>query len=210
MKFSKKATSIIEAVIVLVVIWIWIVWSYKVFTNSQKLSHTTKNRIQAIEIAREWIEAMKNIRDTNWAMYSFAYNNCWNTLNYDWSCSSDIWKNIAKYIENNKSYIIYKNTSKNQWDLKEKTSWPYNSIYKNSFKVWLDNNWFYTQEIITKKLIPSFTREIKINYIDTNWGWTNKLDEKMKVTSIVKWVDSSWTKPHEVELETILSNWKKD
>lgn len=214
MNKSKKATSIIEAVIVLVIIWIWIVWSYKIFINSQKLSHTTKNRIQAIEIAREWIEIMKNIRDTNWMLYSFDRKKCWNTLNY----STDCYNTNSTNIENNKSYIIYKNSSNNQWYLSEKnTSSNFNTDYINNFKVWLDSDWFYTQSWSTTDLKPVFTREIKINYLDTNWdsfiiiNWTDltKLDEKMKVTSLVQWVDSSWTKPHKVELETILSNWEK-
>jgi hypothetical protein len=59
-------------------------------------------------------------------------------------------------------------------------------------------------------LKPIFTREIKIEYIDTNLDLSsNENDEKIKITSLIMWIDNSSTKPHEVELEQILSNWKK-
>jgi len=86
MKKTKKATSILEAMIVLLIIIVWVTWLYDIFNASQKLSNTTKNRIEAIEIAREWIEAMKNIRDTNWLMFGWDKTNCYNTLNYDSGC----------------------------------------------------------------------------------------------------------------------------
>jgi hypothetical protein len=50
------------------------------------MSNNLDMKIQAIQIAREGIEAMTNIRDTNWKMLSTDNKNCWNTLNYDTNC----------------------------------------------------------------------------------------------------------------------------
>ena len=104
MKNSKKATSIVEAIIVMLIITAWITWVYNILVQYQKLSDSTKHKINAIEIAKEWIESMKNIRNTNWLLYSIDTANCWNTLNYNNSClwdsslTNDIWS---------WSYIIY-------------------------------------------------------------------------------------------------------
>jgi len=215
MKSSKKATSIVEAMVVMLIVVSWVVWMYTVFNESQQLSNTSANKIQAIQIAREWIEAMKNIRDTNWILYWSDTKNCWNTLNYQSNC---VWASTpftATDIEHDTSYKIYQDTD-NRWKLKDETP-PAdgfkNSWYRTNFKVWLDINWFYTQSwgLIdsTNPLKPLFTREIKIKYIDTNWWTANSNDEKMQVTSLVQWVDSASTQAHKVEFTTILTNWKK-
>ena len=54
--------------------------------SSQKFSNATGNRIEAIQIARDGLEAMTNIRDTNWILYGADPENCWNTMNYSGSC----------------------------------------------------------------------------------------------------------------------------
>ena len=199
MKKTKKATSILEAMIVLLIIVVWIIGLYNIFNNSQKLSNSTKNRIEAIEIAREWIEAMKNIRDTNWIMYAWDKKNCWKILNYDSKC---IWnQSWAKYIENNKSYNIYQN-SDNKWYLfNPSISWNYefkNSQYRNKFKVY-KNNGYYTQTWTTNPTI--FTREIKIKNL-TSTGFT--------VHSIVQWADNSKSWSYIIDLPLLITNWQKN
>jgi len=212
MKISKKATSIVEAMIVTLIVTLWVTWMYKIYFNSNALIDSTENKIKAINIAREWIEAMTNIRDTNWITLWSDYKNCWNTYNYNNAC---VW-NIATITDiPNWSgwYIIYKNI-KNNWQLKNYPTWNYsNPIYRTNYIVWLSWSWFYTQTwitILTSNLKPVFTREIQISYIeDTNLDtiFTSN-DEKMKVTSIVRWGDRSWNKEHEIKFESILSNWK--
>ena len=209
MFLDKKATSVIEAIVVLFIVVSWVVWMYQVFWSSQKLSNSTANKIQAIQIAREWIEAMKNIRDTNWILYSSDTVNCWNVDNYENNC---VWDSNTTYDIKNitgKSYIIYQK-SDNRWYLESKTAHVDNykdSWYRTNFEVFTDSNWFFTQTWIlnsTKfKIKPLFTREIKISY--TN----NSNDPKMEVISLVKWVDLSSNKPHKVRFKSILTNWKK-
>lgn len=205
MKKSIKATSILEAMIVLLIIVTWIIGLYNIFNESIKLSNTTKNRIEAIEIAREWIEAMKNIRNTNWLMFGWDTKNCFNTLNYNSKCVWNVpW---AKYIwdisdlTKTKSYKIYQNNINYKWYLEEKTTWNFNNyIYRNDFRVYKDNNWYYSQSGSINKTI--FTREIQISY-----SWSTDI---MKIKSIVNWSDNSKKWIHKIELEDLLTNWKQD
>lgn len=198
MKKSQKATSILEAMIVLLIIVVWILWLYNIFNESQKLSNTTKNRIEAIEIAREWIEAMKNIRDTNWLMFGWDKQNCWNTFNYDSGC---VWNITPVKITNNKSYIIYQNPTY-KWELFSPTiSWTNdftNSDYRTKFRVYKEN-WYYTQSWSTNDTI--YTREIQITNLTNAW---------MTVTSIVNWADNSKNWAHKVELVDLITNWRKN
>lgn len=51
-----------------------------------KLASTTESRIQAINLAREGLEAVENIRNSNWTKYSSDYENCFDVANYDSNC----------------------------------------------------------------------------------------------------------------------------
>lgn len=208
MKKSKTATTIAEAMVVIVVIVIWLTWVYKIYSESMKLSNSVETKIQAIQIAREWIEAITNIRDTNWLLYSSDKRNCWKTFNYDASC---IWNtSFTNNIVNNWNYRISRDTN-NRWTLgSDVSAWDdfSTSAYKNFYKIYSDTNWLYTHSwtINTKWF---FTRQIKTSYIDpiswvlsaTSTGW-------LLVRSIVKWVDSGGTNVNEIVLETILTNHK--
>jgi hypothetical protein len=207
MKINKHATSIVEAIVSMVIITIWIVWMYNIFISSTNLEETINNKMVGVAIAREWIEAMTNIRDTNWIIFWSDTKNCWNTLNYTGSCIMNT--NTTFDIQNNWRYRIYKNTN-NRWTLTGSSivSSDYtDSDYRNFFVVWIDSSdWSYTQTwitIATSNLKPLFTREIIVEYE------TDSNDEKMEVTSLVQWKDKSNQEVHKVELKTILSNWKK-
>jgi len=199
MKKNKKATSILEAMIVLLIIVVWITWLYLIYWNSQKLNLATKNRIEAIEIAREWIEAMKNIRDTNWIKFAWDKEHCFKTYNYDSKCVWDNWTNW-NYIEDNAHYIIYL-WNDNKWYLwKPFISWDYeykNSDYRNNFRVY-KKNWYYTQSWTTNKTI--FTREIFIENM-TNTGFN--------FHSIVSWTDSSKSWSYKIDIKNLITNWEK-
>lgn len=220
MKISKKATSILEAIIVTMIVSMWTVWMYKIYMESNRLIDSTANRIQAIQIAREGIEAMTNIRDTNWIILWADLKNCWNTINYDAWC---VWTTNATYRIRwwntpswsvKKWYTIYKDND-NRWKLKdydiEAAIFNYdNSDFRNKFIVWLDNNWLYNQTWSLTNIKPLFTRYIKVLYKDTDWDSSASAvkDEKIEVFSIVEWRDKSSEKIHKVEFSTFLTNWK--
>ncbi|MDD3645880.1 MAG: hypothetical protein PHH06_00570 [Candidatus Gracilibacteria bacterium] len=197
MKLNKKATSIIEAMIVMLVIITGVIGMYSIYDSSTKLSASTKNRIEAIEIAREGIEAMKNIRDTNWLLFKADPDNCWNTLNYNPNCVGDD-TSTNDIIAG--SYIIYQDID-NRWKLNSQSGGTFGSgSYISDFRVKKDINGLYTQTGGID-FTPIFTREIKVNYPS---GDSN--NQKMEISSIVQWKDSSSNAPHKVELNHTLTN----
>ncbi len=206
MNINKKATSIVEAMILMMILVTWVTWMYNVYMSSVKLEKANSNKIIAINIAREWIEAMKNIRDTNWIIFSSDKDNCWNSLNYNALC---VWDNTDTYDITSWSYKIYKNTE-NRWTLLWTTLSNYSvATYRNEHRVWIDSKGFYTQTWTVNNLTPLFTREIKISYPeDTNWDTLfDSNDEKMEVRSLVQRRDSNSQAIHKVELVENLSNW---
>lgn len=209
MKHSLSGTSIIESLVVMVMVITGVVWLFSIFYESQKLSNSTEQRIQAIQIAREWIEAVENIRDTNWILFSADYKNCWNTIGYSVSCFS----NSGYGIKNKWSYTVTRDAT-NRWILQEKqlneTRDFWDSAYRNVYRVKKDATGFYSQGT-GDDFSPIFTREMRFDYIDTDGNTAiNSNDEKMQVTAIVSWNDSSSTEPKKIELQTELSNWKNE
>ncbi len=212
-KNNKKASSIVEVLVILVVVSMWILSAFKIFSSWQKLASNTKNKIIALDIARSGIESVTNIRNTNWFLYSSDYDSCWNTINYNENC---IWDNHSNsnsnYYINSGSYIVYSSGSK--WYLSWITiSWNYdykNPNYRNAFEIKKDILWFYTQSWSWDKIKPLFTREILISYSGTtSWSETFSWSE-MIIKSRIFWKDNSSNSAHKLEMETTLTPWKKD
>lgn len=55
-------------------------------TQTMSFSRDSEARIKAISLAREGIEAMYNIRNTNWLRFSSDRKNCWDVLGYNSDC----------------------------------------------------------------------------------------------------------------------------
>lgn len=167
-----------------------------------RYANDTENNIKAINIAREWIEAVINIRDTNWLRFSSDRTNCWIVKDYQTTC---IGNGAPPAITTGPYTIISANGA---WYLSwvisgidPLTSWP---AYKSQFQIGIDSNGFYTQTGITniscdsartKNCVTNFTREV---YISTNPGI-------IAIKSVARWYQE---RPRSVTIETTLTNWK--
>ena len=69
MKKNKIAVSLIESMVVVTILSIWLVWVFWFFIKSRNFLDWVSAKIQAMEMAREGIEAIENIRDTNWIRF---------------------------------------------------------------------------------------------------------------------------------------------
>ena len=85
-------------------------------TKGNYVKRGSKNRIIAINAAREGVEAVRNIRDTNWLKYNSKKRTCWNHLpdiDPAVGCSDS-----ATSIQPGR-YLIYKQSETNRWILTE-------------------------------------------------------------------------------------------
>lgn len=209
MIISIKWTSIIEAMVALSIVMIWITWLYTIYDRSQKLETATENRLKAISIAREWIEVLQNIRDTNWILFWADTRNCWNSLNYDINC---LWDTTTTYKIWPWNYLIYKDAD-NRWKLISGSLWfDYtDTALRNEYRIKLDSHWLYTQSWWTN-FNPVFTRVIQISYPEDTNSDSNfdANDEKMLIKSIVSWKDNTSKNYSTVTLENLLTNWKRN
>lgn len=75
---NQRGETLAETLIALSILAIGITMASSSIINTLRNMTTAKNRIIAVNIAREGMEAMHNIRDTNWLLYSDLRRECWN------------------------------------------------------------------------------------------------------------------------------------
>gem|GEM_PF-1437048 len=202
---------------------------YTIYNKSQALSSHTAYKLQATSIMREGLEAVMNIRATNWMNFSADTEHCWNVANYNVFSGGENCLLVEKEADSNAvriqegSYILVQEYDVPRWKLEPKTEGDYGSSYVEQFRIKKNDTGFWEQGFtdITDYMLPAFTREIQIKY---HSSWTDpdcnddsavqqlcsefKNPQKMMVKSIVQWVDSTKSEPHKLESEIVLTNRK--
>lgn len=130
------------------------------------------------------MEAVENIRDTNWMKFSSDYEHCWKVKDYNVGCIG-----VPEKEFSTGSYILVQ--SGVLWTLSGTIAPnPTYSTYRDQFPLFLDPNGLTSSSGSSTKCTSSttascrtiYTREIQISHPD---------GDHMKVNSIVTWVDSS-------------------
>ncbi len=75
---GKKGGILVEVLVSLVVFTLGVTGSLSLLLAAVKANSINRNRTIAINLAREGIEVVRNIRDTNWMIYSSHLRECWN------------------------------------------------------------------------------------------------------------------------------------
>lgn len=115
MHFTRKAFTLIEIVVATAIISVWLTAILFVLTNSGQFVQDMKLKITALNIAREWVEAIMHIRDTNRHRRSGQKNWCRlkrdpfqdddnNCTNDDWITSG--YTMIYKMTNNQGRYFV--------------------------------------------------------------------------------------------------------
>ncbi len=107
---NRRGETLIETIIALSVLAIGITIASSSIINSIRNMSNAKNRVIAVNIAREGIEDMHNIRDTNWLLYSDRRRECWNHDPSIIPCEG-----LEPIPPGN--YVIYR-SAENNWKLK--------------------------------------------------------------------------------------------
>ena len=97
--YNKKAMSIIEVMIAIFIFTLWVASVLMIITSTAWVNTYNKNFIIASNLAREQIELIRNIRDTNYKKFQK-----WNMLRPETTSYNVVFKEWSFYkIENNSS-----------------------------------------------------------------------------------------------------------
>lgn len=105
MKFStKRWFTIREILVIIVVISVGLLSVVVVLTNGMRYVQKTRQKVVALNLAREWMEAVYQIRDTNWTRRAWIKDLCWlkiNPLVDEWAakwCRDDARFSTGAYV----------------------------------------------------------------------------------------------------------------
>lgn len=130
-KKLKSWFTLVEMLIVIIMVSIWIIWIFWIIWNSKLYLNKTKTEIVWINLAREWVELVQNIRDSNRIRRYWKKDECWIKSNplddwWDWECNDDNWINTSSFIlswiitnENQKYYALVSKSPNVLWVLED-------------------------------------------------------------------------------------------
>ncbi len=199
---SKKAFSIIEILVAILIFALWITSIYMLINSSLKANSYNKNQIIAANLAREELELVRNIRDSNYKVLKI-----WNLKNpslNDYSNNNKFLTGHIYKIENDYSFWatfpIKIEEIIDFWEGKSELEGK-----MNNYRLCITNTWLYTYNCSssTWNKKTKFYRYLKVEEVKTiSWVINNAL----KVTSKVIWYINGY---HEIEISTILTDWKR-
>lgn len=175
---NQKGSALMEVLISIFIITMGLTGSAMLIIKAIHINSINSDRIIAINLAREGVEAVRNIRDTNWLTWSANIRECWNFLNDtdedgiidddDLACSANADEQNDSPIGINgdgdfvTNYIVDFNEDNFRWVLIDAGNLPddYSTIlHRNS-----DNLYTHKSQVPNEE--TKFSREITIKYID--------------------------------------------
>lgn len=115
---SRPAESMIESLIAITVIILASAASMSMLRSSVQGNNVIGEKLIAIELAVEGLDAIENIRDTNYLMFSSEADACWNKLGAE--VPDDCLSGAADTIMDGENYYLYQDFSSspfNRWTL---------------------------------------------------------------------------------------------
>lgn len=203
-KTNKRAFSIIEILVWIFIFSLWIASVYAIINSTLRVNDFNKNYIIASNLAREQIEQVRNIRDSNYKkIQKFDQINPWNTE------YNKVFESEKKYkIENN-----YLNTATFPIEIIDITDWfeewkdKLNSTSMQSYNLCLDTDNRYTYDCSWINKRTKFYKYISIEKVKYKEGSTEIVKENaLLITSKVVWY-IKWY--HEFEVKSIIADWKR-
>ncbi|NVP17094.1 hypothetical protein HUU51_00030 [Candidatus Gracilibacteria bacterium] len=201
-KINRSAFSIVEILVGMLIFTMGVVSVYSVIIKTLNLNDYNKNYIIASFLAREQIELVRNIRDSNYKKVQV-----YNQLNPSTSNHTSVFE-VGKYykIENDISYSNGFSVKINEiTDFGEGVS-ELNGKMLN-YELCLNNDNLYVHDCSLSNKKTIFFKYIKIDPIQYNdLSGLKTIDDGFKVTSKVIWYMKGY---HEFEIVSIFTDYKR-
>lgn len=196
----KSGETLIEIVVALFALTLFSAASTLVIVSALSSTRINKNNLAALNLAREGIELVRNIRDTNWLKY--ADKTCWNTIPEKDDCSNKITNgNYQILLDSDFKKVLLKSPGggdSSELDLKNGED--------DFFRIKKFND-LLTHTTESNAEPTKYFRMISIEPLDdTNQSVGADSATKMRVTSLIQWQEGSRVK--EIKRIAVLSNYQ--
>lgn len=184
----KQGFTLVEIIIAITLLVIGVVAVFGLVFFAINLNRDNVMRVQALELAREGMEIVRNVRDTNWKN------------NYPFNGGAEIW---GVGLDGTKTIAVSPTFSdQSPFDLQavtkgDKASYRLNTIEESGVTLFTHGQ---------GKESP-FYRYVELSPVSSQLAPAATDSEVMKVTVTVLWNDSG--KEKKVEITEVLTNWRK-
>lgn len=196
---GKLAFAIIEILVWIFIFSLWLVSIYAIMISTLKMNDYNSNYIIATSLAKEQIELVKNIRDTNYMnLKPFNLKNPeWMNfddkdkfeLNHYYKIENDFWSNLGYELTDITTDFV---------------EWESNLDDMKDYRLCLSSQNLYTYDCFnpnSKK--TNFYRFFYIEELkDKDWIYKNTFKLVSKVIWYKRWY-------HEFEISTVIADWKR-
>lgn len=151
----KKAFTLLEILFVTIIISAWLLFVAEAIRHAKQVNYTVIQSVIANQLATEWIEAVYQLRNTNFLKYEVDWefdtdvlNSCRLSTNFDW-CK----KTIEHRKGNRAGYSISNSDFENDYGIIEKKSFLKAGYYYITNSWWENilNNCYYEKDNDVRK-----------------------------------------------------------
>ncbi len=200
--------SIIEVMIGIFVFSLWLVAIFALLSSSLNVNELNKNSIIAGQLAREQIELVRNIRDTNYKKLKV-----WNQHNP----SDVLTKNnlIDETIQADKVFLpghyYFVENDYLSWDISVDLLWTsidegasHLSTMRNQFGLCFDTLNRYIKCTASNAKDTKFFKYVKVEQAKDEWD--ADIEDAYIISSKIIWYKRGY---HELEIKTIITDWRR-
>ncbi len=200
-KKDKKAFSILEVLVWIFIFSMWIISVYSIIITTLNLNDYNKNYIIASSLAREQLELVRNIRDSNYKKIQIYNQINPNSDNHTRLFEFDKYYKVENDLASTATFPISVDEITDFWE------WKVNlSTKMQDYKLCIDPNNFYTYSCAVWNKQTPFYKYIKIEKVKYN-DWSDiTISSAFKVTSKVIWYMKGY---HEFEIDAIFTDFKR-
>ena len=204
---KRWAFTFIELIVALVVFSIGVLAVLRLITQNLVTLDITQSRTMATFLAKEWMELVYNMRDSNidkWLPWDCLLQE-WLIQDADTACiwNFSLWGNKILQISFDSGVYTYAQTVNLGTNFKE--IWSWNRLYYTTWGIWWHQIFWYSSLPAQGSTLTPFSRYILFTGVRE---WTNLLprDSILKIESHVLY--NKWGKTWEVVLESFIWNYK--
>jgi type II secretory pathway pseudopilin PulG len=208
---------LIEVLVAIIILVVGALSAVKLLGLASINNQLTKERVIATNLAREGLEAVRNIRDTNWLRFGGERRRCWNNLDIAQCLDSDVDGVTDDPILHQQNYIVKFDTSNYRWELEAAAGDELDLTdgIDAAYRLQIDDKKdadpltgtrLYNHDATGTNTI--YFREIYTEYLNddqTQDATTNPSKNILRVTSKVEWMDRGIIS--DVTLTTILTDY---
>ncbi len=208
---SRKGETLVELLVAITFLTVGALSAVRLMGLANINNQITKERVVATNLAREGLETVRSIRDTNWLRFAGERRRCWNNSDSTECKDTDSDGAPDEPIQHQKSYIIKFNSTNYRWEL-DSTALSVRLNLRDGvdsddpkYRLQIDaSDGLYNHDPAGTDTI--YFREIYTEYLDADQSLAaDETANILRITSKVEWYDRG--KISDVTLTTILTDY---